>query len=142
MRNRGSVILIDQNRIALIKRVRSGQTYYVFPGGGIEPHETPEEAAKREAFEELGIRVELGELFTTDYFDGKQYFYLAHRVSGVFGSGQGDEFKQGDNRGSYEPVWLKISELPQHNVLPEEVAQKLYQQGEAICSISMGTKSN
>ncbi|WP_227397089.1 NUDIX hydrolase [Jeotgalibacillus aurantiacus] len=141
MRNRGSVMLIHQNKVALIKRVRAGQTYYVFPGGGIEPHETPQEAAKREAFEELGVEVEIGELFTTIAYNGKQYFYLARMISGVFGSGKGEEFKQ-HNRGSYEPVWLKISELPQYNLLPEEVAQKLYQLEASICSISTDTKSN
>ena len=45
--------------IALIERVRDGTTYYVFPGGIVEEGETAPAAAMREAFEELGVYVEL-----------------------------------------------------------------------------------
>ncbi len=37
--------------VGLIKRIRNGSVYYVFPGGGIEEGENPETGAKREAFE-------------------------------------------------------------------------------------------
>ena len=53
-RNRGAAIIVQEGKIALIKRIREDETYYVFPGGGIEEGETPEEATKREIFEELG----------------------------------------------------------------------------------------
>jgi ADP-ribose pyrophosphatase YjhB (NUDIX family) len=37
-------------------------TYYVVPGGSVEPGETCEDAASREALEELGVAVDLGPL--------------------------------------------------------------------------------
>lgn len=46
MRNRASVVIIENGKVLLIQRVRNGSTYYVFPGGGIENGETPEEGAK------------------------------------------------------------------------------------------------
>lgn len=49
MRNRGSVVIAENGKVILIKRVRNESVYYVFPGGGIEEGETPEQAAKREA---------------------------------------------------------------------------------------------
>ena len=54
IRNRGAAIIVQKGKIALIKRIREDETYYVFPGGGIEEGETPEEATRREIFEELG----------------------------------------------------------------------------------------
>lgn len=36
MRDRGSVVIIKNNKVGLIKRIREGSVYYVFPGGGIE----------------------------------------------------------------------------------------------------------
>ena len=53
-RNRGAAIIVQEGKIALIKRIREDETYYVFPGGGIEEGETAEEAMKREIYEELG----------------------------------------------------------------------------------------
>jgi 8-oxo-dGTP diphosphatase len=35
VRERGSIVLIEKNKVALIRRVREDSTYYVFPGGGI-----------------------------------------------------------------------------------------------------------
>ncbi|HWA19787.1 MAG TPA: NUDIX domain-containing protein [Devosia sp.] len=49
-------VLIDGDKVLLIR-----QTYlpgWHFPGGGVEPHETAETAAAREAAEETGYRVE------------------------------------------------------------------------------------
>jgi 8-oxo-dGTP pyrophosphatase MutT (NUDIX family) len=57
MRTRAGIILIENDKVALIERHRAGLDYYVFPGGGVDEGETPEQAAVREAFEELGVEV-------------------------------------------------------------------------------------
>ncbi|WP_232362060.1 NUDIX domain-containing protein, partial [Bacillus thuringiensis] len=59
IRNRGAAIIVQEGKIALIKRIREEETYYVFPGGGVEEGETPEEATKREVYEELGLHIKV-----------------------------------------------------------------------------------
>ena len=93
MRHRGSCIILKDNEFVLIKRIREGQIYYVFPGGGFEPGETPEEAAKRESYEELGVKVNIQKLFAkVEYMEGSQYYFLTDIVEGEIGTGEGEEF--------------------------------------------------
>ncbi|ATP42473.1 DNA mismatch repair protein MutT [Solibacillus sp. R5-41] len=123
MRDRGSVVLIENNKIALIKRTKDGSVYYVFPGGGIEDGETPEEATKREALEELGVEVKVKECIAKIIFNGTQYFYLVEIINGTFGTGKGAEFtKESKDRGTYLPMWIDIEMLSTINVVPKEVA--------------------
>ena len=57
MRIRAGIVLIQENNVALIERHRAGLDYFVFPGGGVDEGETPEQAAVRETMEELGVEV-------------------------------------------------------------------------------------
>jgi len=62
--------LLRRGRRLLVSQRRGGE--WEFPGGKIEPGETPEEALARELKEELAVRVEVGPLFLSlehDYPD-------------------------------------------------------------------------
>ncbi len=124
MRNRGSVVLIQNHEVALIRRNWNGKIYYVFPGGGIEKGETPKQAAKREAYEELGVQVSIGDLLTILDSKGKQYYFYADIVSGEFGTGQGEEFSN-TYRGTYEPLWVPIKDFPSLDIRPPKVAEMI-----------------
>ena len=93
MRNRGSSVIIENDKVALIKRVRDGQEYYVFPGGGIENGESPEQAAIRETFEELGVHISIKDSLGIVNYIGIQYFFVAEVIGGTFGTGEGEEFR-------------------------------------------------
>ncbi|MBP3971002.1 NUDIX domain-containing protein [Bacillus sp. WL1] len=125
IRNRGVAIIVQEGKIALIKRIRGGETYYVFPGGGIEEGETLEEATKREAYEELGVHIKVGNLIAQVEYKGTQYYFNAHIIGGVFASSKAEEFELKD-RGSYIPVWLPIQELEEVNIKPYEVVGSIF----------------
>ncbi|PFC13330.1 NUDIX hydrolase [Bacillus cereus] len=125
IRNRGGAIIVQEGKIALIKRIREGETYYVFPGGRIEEGETAEEATKREIYEELGVHIKVEHLIAKVEYKGTEYYFNAHIIDGVFGSGKAEEFKLKD-RGSYIPLWLSIHELEKVNIKPYEVVGSIF----------------
>ena len=125
---RSAVIIQEGDTVALIERIRDGQTYYVFPGGTIEDSETVEAAAMREAYEELGVHIQLHSLAAVVVFrTEEQYYFHATISSGQFGAGTGEEFASEPTspRGSYRPVWLSRRDFAQYNIRPPALAQAL-----------------
>jgi 8-oxo-dGTP pyrophosphatase MutT (NUDIX family) len=127
--NNSRVILLQHEQVALIYCEEGGETFYCFPGGRLEPGEDWEEAAIREAREELGVEVRLERLVATFHVTnlaaGEGRFYLATAVGGVFGAGDGPEYVPGLYPGVYVPRWVAISELSALDVRPWQVARAL-----------------
>ena len=131
MRTRAGIILIEDNKVALIERHRAGLDYFVFPGGGVDEGESPEQGAIREAMEELGIEVAIQQKIAEIHFGrtSKHIYFLVEKVSGEFGSGTGEEFTNSDphhpEEGIYIPVWMPIEELPKYNKIYPSVLANL-----------------
>jgi 8-oxo-dGTP diphosphatase len=121
---RAGVIVLSEGRLALIERIRDGERYFLFPGGGVEPGETPAQAARREAFEELGLDVRVGRLVATVRHRGReQRYFLAETVGGRFGTGGGAEMgSSARDAGSYRAVRVPLSRLPRLPVHPRALA--------------------
>jgi 8-oxo-dGTP pyrophosphatase MutT (NUDIX family) len=129
VRSRAGVVLIQDGRVALIERHRAGLDYFVFPGGGVDEGETYEQAAVREAMEELGIQVAIKQKVAEIQMASKshQVYFLVEQTGGEFGTGTGEEYADADpndpDEGVYVPVWMPIAELPLHEkVYPRGVA--------------------
>jgi mutator protein MutT len=125
-RRRSAAILIEADHIALIERRRLDRHYFVFPGGGVEAHETPEQAVVREVEEELGIQITVRRLVAELwYHDVPQVYYLVQAIGGEFGAGQGEEYTepQPPEIGTYTPVWMPVAHILKNPVLPTQVAE-------------------
>jgi 8-oxo-dGTP diphosphatase len=105
---KAAVVLRDDSRVALMRHVRDGHTYFDFPGGDIRAGEQPAETAVREAREELGVQVVLGPRLLIEEFRGQTaHYYSAAVIGGEFDS---------------QPVWMEISDLPNYDVRPRTLA--------------------
>ena len=125
MRIRAGVVLIEDNKVALIERQRAGLHYYAFPGGGVDNGESYEQAAVREMEEETGLQVKVIRKIADIYYNGNlQPYFLVDKIGGEFSTGTGEEFGEYDpTSGTYHPMWMSIAELPEHdNVYPVDVA--------------------
>ena len=133
---RAAIVLLHDNRVALISRVRRGLQYFLFPGGHVEEGEATGVAAAREALEELGLYVRVGALAATvqllatpgDGPEGRpQYYFWAETVSGEFGTGLGAELSSPAESasGSYTPVWLPLGDFPAADIRPRALADAL-----------------
>ena len=99
LRIAGRILLVDdQERVLLIHDrldIDVADSHWIAPGGGLEPGETPAEAAVREVYEETGIRVELSSdepafytervrfTFAGQDTDQTNHYYLVRVCSGL-----------------------------------------------------------
>jgi 8-oxo-dGTP diphosphatase len=83
-RGRVAAVIVRDGRVLMVRERRRGPTgrhdgaeYWVLPGGGIEPGETPEEAVAREVREEVGLAsLAMGYAFDAIYPSGRTACYL------------------------------------------------------------------
>lgn len=130
MEKRKSVraIILKDEGIILIHRIKNDSEYYVFPGGGIENSETYEQCVVREVMEEIGINIKpLKQSYINETEDKIEVFYLCKYIDGVIGTGEGPEFSSSEysTKGSYSPEIIGINKLSQINLLPTIIRDNL-----------------
>jgi len=132
MIKRVRAVIIQDNRILLIKRVKPGDKYWVAPGGAVDPGESDQQALIRECQEELGVNVEVGKLFLQVVSEKPatrgqlEFFYQCQIVSGEVGTGEGPEYQSDSGYiGSYQPEWVDLDKLLSLELRPRQLKEGL-----------------
>lgn len=119
-------IIIKDGKILLLRRVKNGQEYYVFPGGGMEEGETQEEALRREMKEETSLDIVNPEkIFEIDNRGVIEIYYLITEFTGTPEIG-GPEKERMNEQNQYYPEWLGLLNAAElKNLFPREAVAKL-----------------
>ena len=84
MKKRVSAVIIDGDKILLIRRVKPDAEYYTLPGGTVEEGESLESAMIREAKEELSVDVKISKLlFEINSDERIDYYFLIESFTGT-----------------------------------------------------------
>ena len=126
-RVRASAVIIGGSKILLMKRIKQGKEYYVFPGGGAEEGEALEVAAMREIKEELDLDAQISRvIFTTDQPEyGESHFFLVEKFSDNEPKLVGEELDRFTEDNQFIPEWVDLSRLEDLVLYPEEGKGKL-----------------
>ena len=110
-------VLIEKNKVLLSKQFGG----YDFPGGGIEIHETIDEALEREFFEETGLKVKKRDLLICEssffmpkhnyrdkYWNCVLIYFLVEKISGELSK---DNLDENEKKYADMPVWIEIEDM-------------------------------
>ena len=117
-----AIIFDEQGRIFATQRgYGEWKDWWEFPGGKIEPDETPQQALQREIHEELDTSIEVGELLRTINYDYPTFHLTLHCFKCKLTDSHITLLEHEASR------WLKPNELQSVKWLPadEEIIEEL-----------------
>ena len=117
-------IIIRGRKILLMRRIRNGREYFVFPGGGIEGNESLENGVIREIKEEFNLDVKINKfLFQIENRGRQEFYFLIKEFSGV-PKISGNEKKRMNESNQYYPVWKELEDISNLTNQHSEVAKQ------------------
>lgn len=116
MGHRSCAAIVHNGSILMVRQTYKGNTFWTFPGGGIEQWETPEECAIRETREETGVEIELTNKaceFFSDKINGTYSCYIGRMIGGSAQLGSDPE-RSPDAQELLEVKWFPFAEMKNH----------------------------
>ncbi len=110
------VLILDKNRLLMQKRAGTGAWHV--PGGFMEPGETLQDTARREAFEETGL--ELAALTLAGVYSGPDFHWFApngdevYNVTVAYLAREFSGTPQADGEEGTEVRFMALNELPEN----------------------------
>jgi 8-oxo-dGTP pyrophosphatase MutT (NUDIX family)/GNAT superfamily N-acetyltransferase len=119
--HRAAAVVVRDGQVLLIARRRAGLHYAILPGGGIEPGETPAEAARRELREETGLlAATMRPLASRREGERIEHYFLAEGVTGEPQLGP-DERANTTPDNTYALAWLGRATLKEAELRPSAI---------------------
>jgi len=118
---RHAAIVIKENKLLVIHRIKEEYEYCVLPGGNKRKGEKGEDAAVRETKEETNIDCINPQLvfefrdYTKNNID---YYYLCEWKKGTKPKLTGEEAVRNCKENFYEPMWVALKDIQNLNILP------------------------
>ena len=127
MDRRAGVILVHEQEVLLLKRIKAGEEYWVVPGGGVHEEENTLEGAVRELWEEIELTLEPEQLILFAEFENrgrKETYYITQIDKREFTiSGEEAERSSADN--VYIPTWVSIDKVTELDLRPAIIKEKI-----------------
>lgn len=107
-----TAVVIKDNKVLLGRHTYgTGKGKLIIPGGYVNTGETPQEAVKREYFEETGVIIEPADIIGVRF--NMHDWYIAFSAEYVSGEAHSDYDE------NCEVVWLDITDALKHDDVPE-----------------------
>jgi 8-oxo-dGTP pyrophosphatase MutT (NUDIX family) len=122
---RAAAVVVDGDRVLLMKRHRDGRDYAVLPGGGVEEGETPAEAVLRELHEETTLTAAIERVLGSGWHGERPvtYFLMTDVRGTAVLSGPELAKHRPDNR--FELVWVTADRFAELGLHPPDVGPLL-----------------
>lgn len=129
------VVIVENNRVLLVKHSDGENEAWVFPGGRVEENESVAAAAIRECKEETGYDVKLhGVCYIQEY----DIYYVTYFYSTIIGGemklGEDPELPK-EKQVLKEVKWVDFEELKNYKVYPRKLADLIQREGFLDCLI-------
>jgi 8-oxo-dGTP pyrophosphatase MutT (NUDIX family) len=117
------VVIVENNRILLVRHKSNEGDIWVFPGGRVEKNESVAAAAIRECKEETGYDIKLhGVCYIQEY----DVYYVTYFYSSIIGGqlklGRDPELTEKDQV-IKEVKWVEMGDLDSYEVYPKKLVE-------------------
>jgi 8-oxo-dGTP diphosphatase len=113
MGDRACAVVVEEGKLLMVRQTYRGQSFWTFPGGAIEPGETPEGAAVREVQEETGLAIRVVQVLSQRLrvtATGTYFCYLGRVIEGQARLGLDPELP-GDAQELHDLHWFSLDDI-------------------------------